>query len=97
MLQYGVKTYFTVRFLRAHMERDSEIWARFTPEAHAVGVTHRHIKSARGIVDRELRSKIMDFGLVTVQGGEMLTKPVRNGLGSRSQERRLAGASLLRN
>jgi serine/threonine protein kinase/Flp pilus assembly protein TadD len=43
-------------------------------KAHATGVIHRDIKSANIVVDKELRPKILDFGLATVQGGEMLTK-----------------------
>lgn len=42
--------------------------------AHATGVIHRDIKSANIVVGRDLRPKILDFGLATVQGGEMLTK-----------------------
>jgi serine/threonine protein kinase/Flp pilus assembly protein TadD len=43
-------------------------------KAHAAGVTHRDIKAANIIVDKDLRPIILDFGLATVQGGEMLTK-----------------------
>jgi eukaryotic-like serine/threonine-protein kinase len=43
-------------------------------KAHAIGITHRDIKSANIIVDKELRPKILDFGLATIQGGEQLTK-----------------------
>ncbi|MDZ4724451.1 MAG: serine/threonine-protein kinase, partial [candidate division Zixibacteria bacterium] len=42
--------------------------------AHAGGVSHRDIKSANIIVDRELRPKILDFGLAAIKGSEMLTK-----------------------
>ncbi len=42
--------------------------------AHSIGVTHRDIKSSNIIVDRDFRPKILDFGLATIKGGEMLTK-----------------------
>ncbi len=43
-------------------------------KAHSVGIIHRDIKSANIILDKEMRPKILDFGLASVQGGEMLTK-----------------------
>lgn len=43
-------------------------------KAHAFGITHRDIKSANIILDKELRPKILDFGLASMQGNEMLTK-----------------------
>ncbi|MFZ1683802.1 MAG: protein kinase [Candidatus Zixiibacteriota bacterium] len=42
--------------------------------AHTSGVSHRDIKSANIIVDKEFRPKILDFGLASIQGSEMLTK-----------------------
>jgi serine/threonine-protein kinase len=42
--------------------------------AHASGVTHRDIKSSNIVVDGEFRPKILDFGLASIQGSEMLTK-----------------------
>lgn len=43
-------------------------------KAHNAGVIHRDIKASNIIVDRELRPKILDFGLAAIQGGEMLTR-----------------------
>jgi serine/threonine protein kinase/Tfp pilus assembly protein PilF len=43
-------------------------------KAHAAGVIHRDIKASNIIVDRELRPKILDFGLAAIQGSEMLTR-----------------------
>jgi serine/threonine protein kinase/Flp pilus assembly protein TadD len=43
-------------------------------KAHDSGVIHRDIKSSNIIVNKELRPKILDFGLATVKGTEMLTK-----------------------
>jgi eukaryotic-like serine/threonine-protein kinase len=42
--------------------------------AHTSGVSHRDIKSANIIVDKEFRPKILDFGLASIQGTEMLTR-----------------------
>lgn len=42
--------------------------------AHEQGITHRDIKPANIIVDRDLRPKILDFGLATIQGGDLLTR-----------------------
>jgi serine/threonine protein kinase/Flp pilus assembly protein TadD len=42
--------------------------------AHSAGVVHRDIKASNIILDNQLRPKILDFGLATIQGGEMLTK-----------------------
>jgi TolB-like protein/Flp pilus assembly protein TadD len=42
--------------------------------AHGAGITHRDIKSTNIIVDRNLSARILDFGLATIQGGEMITK-----------------------
>lgn len=43
-------------------------------KAHSVGVIHRDIKSANIILDKELRPKILDFGLASIRGSEMITK-----------------------
>lgn len=43
-------------------------------KAHQQGITHRDIKSANIIIDKEHRPKILDFGLAAVQGDAMLTK-----------------------
>ncbi len=43
-------------------------------KAHSAGVIHRDIKSMNIILDKDLRPKILDFGLASIQGGEMLTK-----------------------
>lgn len=43
-------------------------------KAHNSGVIHRDIKSSNIIVDKDFRPKILDFGLATIQGTEMLTK-----------------------
>jgi len=43
-------------------------------KAHKSGVIHRDIKSSNIIVDKDFRPKILDFGLATIQGTEMLTK-----------------------
>ncbi len=43
-------------------------------KAHAVGIIHRDIKSANIILDRDLRPKILDFGLASVPGSEVLTR-----------------------
>ena len=43
-------------------------------KAHSAGVIHRDIKAINIIVDTDHRAKLLDFGLATVKGGEMLTK-----------------------
>jgi len=43
-------------------------------QAHAQGLIHRDIKSANIILDKHRRPRILDFGLASVQGGEMLTQ-----------------------
>lgn len=43
-------------------------------KAHSAGVIHRDIKSMNIILDKDLRPTILDFGLASVQGGEILTK-----------------------
>lgn len=42
--------------------------------AHELGITHRDIKSANVMVDRERRAKLRDFGLAAVQGSDLLTR-----------------------
>ncbi len=42
--------------------------------AHQAGIIHRDIKSANIIIDKELRPKILDFGLAAMQGSEMITR-----------------------
>lgn len=43
-------------------------------KAHAVGITHRDIKSANIMIDADSIPRILDFGLATVQGTDGLTK-----------------------
>ncbi len=43
-------------------------------KAHSLGVVHRDIKSSNIVVDSDFRPKILDFGLATIQGGDILTK-----------------------
>lgn len=43
-------------------------------KAHNSGVIHRDIKSSNIIVDQDFQPVILDFGLATVQGTEMLTR-----------------------
>ena len=43
-------------------------------QAHTAGLIHRDIKSANIILDKNERPRILDFGLASVQGGELLTQ-----------------------
>ena len=48
--------------------------AKGLDKAHSAGIIHRDIKSNNIVLDDDFRPKILDFGLATMQGGEMLTK-----------------------
>lgn len=42
--------------------------------AHRAGIIHRDLKAANIVVDRDLRPRIVDFGVAVVRGSEALTK-----------------------
>jgi len=43
-------------------------------EAHSSGITHRDIKPSNIILDKDMRPKLVDFGLAAIEGTDKLTK-----------------------